>query len=183
MNPWVKEEPLVDEFKFSRKWSGFNAWNIMSPELEFCNVAKYVTETLPDDAYIVETGMGQGYVTRRVLEAMNDTQEFVTFDHQERWLALVTNVPDSSVFHYELGQPGYLDMVQVNFLILDSEPSRRKGELRLWLEHSPPESLLLIHDTFHDSIEDNDTTGFIKRHKLQGWWFDNPRGSFLGVRP
>ncbi len=183
MNPWVEEEPLVDEVKFSDKVTGFNAWNIMSPELEFCNVAKYVTESLPNEAYIIETGMGQGYVTRRILEAMNDTQEFIAFDHQERWLSLITDVPEYPVFHYELGQPDYSDMIRVDFLVLDSELSRRMGEMNLWLHHSPSWSLLLVHDTFHHSIEDGAITKFIKRHNLQGWWFDNPRGSFLGVKP
>jgi len=181
MNPWVNEAPLVDEVEFSGKWTGFNAWNIMSPELEFCNVAKYVTKSLHDTATIIETGLGQGYVTRRVLSVMKDTQRLITFDHQERWLDMVENVPPSPQFSYELGQPGYLDMVTADFVILDSEPSRRKEELSLWFNHSPPHSMLLVHDTFHDSIEDSDTTRFIKRHNLQGWWFDNPRGSFLGV--
>jgi hypothetical protein len=185
LNPWIKEPELVDEWEFSKIKKGFHSWNSMSPELEFCNVAGYVVETLPDYARIIETGTGQGYVTRRVMAAMNaNTHTFNTYDHDVKWLDLIIwdHLPMVDVTA-QPGQPSLYDMKDADFVILDSETLRRLDELRMWLKHGKKGSLLLIHDTFHHRPGFNDTTKLIRRNRLQGWFLPNPRGSFLGVHP
>ena len=180
MNAWIEESELVDEFEFSGRSHDFHAWNIMSPELEFCNVAGYVTSTLPDDALIVETGMGQGYVTRRVIDAMKPGHKFLSYEHKQSWIDLAPKIKNVDIV---FGQPPLMVMQECSFLILDSEPSRRSSEMVDWLQWAKEGSLFLVHDTYHTEIEDNSTTSFIKRAELEGWWLPNPRGSFLGVHP
>lgn len=183
-NAWIEEDELVDEFEFSQIKHGFHAWNIMSPELEFCNVAAAVVETLPDNAFIIETGMGQGYVTRRILEVLKPTQMFASWDTDQYWVNLAYETKSQEAFvHILPGSPIPEDIAIASLLILDSEMGTRMYEFDIWWRRAIPGSLVLIHDTYPYSIEDRTIMSFIKRRDIQGWHFTNPRGSFLGVHP
>lgn len=178
-NPWVEESPLVDEYEFSGWKTGFSAWNVMSPELEFCNVAAAVVEALPSNAIIIETGMGQGYVTRRIKKALHGRQTFIAYETGDIWIEMANEVNHG--IKILLGNPGVLAAGSADFTVLDSEPVHRVKELEYWINYGKSRSLMLIHDTYHHVIEDGNFTSQIKRAGLIGCWLPNPRGSFLGV--
>src|SRR3989304_1676904 len=68
-------EPLIDELEFSSwakrlfKPGQYMSWNIMSPEQWFCEYVGSVAAALPEGSIIVESGVGQGYVTRASIRA------------------------------------------------------------------------------------------------------------------
>ena len=185
-NPWVKEEELQDEWNFSQIKKGWHAWNIMSPELEFCYLAAAVADSLPEGSLVIETGMGQGYVTRRLMTA-TENKEFWVYETDPVFIDLAEVGTDEAGYTPPIikqGSPSLDEFRAADFVVLDSDTRYRTTELLSWIAAANYGSMVLIHDTFHHRKIDNQITSAIKRHedRLSGCYFPNPRGCYLGAR-
>ena len=178
-NPWHHEEEPIDEFEFSKIKHGYHAWNIMSPELEFCVLAGATVAELGDEAIIVETGVGQGYVTRRILDNLHENQLFYAYESDPDWLAAIKPHFDS----IRPGSPGINVIAEADFLVFDSNSTSRLQEMKDWAEFGLIGSLCLIHDTFHHSQPHGDILRRINSWKFDGEFIPIPRGAWLGVHP
>lgn len=180
MNPWVKEAMTVDEFEFTHNYKGFHSWNNMSPELEFCELAAGLAGMTPPNATIIETGMGQGYLTRRLIKTVVGTSRYLVVYETER--AFEDQVTDAWLgirgWKLVMGSPD--DLSSVSLTILDSDMKERRKEFDLWVAEGYLGSMLLIHDTYQTSSEVRD---WIRKSKIKGAYFGNPRGAWLGVHP
>ena len=179
---WEKESELKPEAQHWHQWNGH------SPELEFCNYAKQLI-TLLKPMLVLETGTGQGYLTRRTVPVMPDISRYVCFETLPEF---VEKMKDHYIFQNGLAEVicGTLDPTlasQADLTIIDSAggPGRIK-EIETWWNAAKPGALALIHDVSqrHPPV----TTHYrhyeyVKTLKIPGVFMTNPRGSFLGQKP
>lgn len=86
INPYL----FSDNLAHYRLWL---AWNDISPELQFCLYAEWIAgqmKTERDNITVLETGMGQGFVTRRVLFALESGDVYYAYDMEPRWKEMIT---------------------------------------------------------------------------------------------
>lgn len=189
-NPWVEEEPLVPESSISQTWNNpdaYMAWNIVSPELEFCqwiqdDVAQLTTE-LPF-MHVLETGMGGGYITRRVLDVLGPYDKMFQYTAFEGIVELVEYVPASVPICVKQGTPWGYDIRKADLIILDSSPKYRMDEIRNVALHGKSGAIVWVHDTHTDPWL-NDMAKRVKKYlwpRCESYkWTSNPRGGFRGV--
>jgi methyltransferase family protein len=188
LEAWQSESSKQDEKEYT-PWAdpGWLSWNAMSPEEGFCwFVASLVGMLKPE--VIIETGVGQGYVTRRVYEQLQEGQQLLCFESDARLRDGLRKIPFFSKDNVHLASsstPSAKDMFVANLVILDSDFGERYAELRLWRDNAQPGSVVLVHDcgnghgpeTGHAML-----AASIKDLGLHGVSFKNPRGSFLGIK-
>lgn len=192
MNPWIEEPALVPESNFQNDGFGsdYHAWNNMAPELEFCErVAEEASKVHPN-GLIVETGLGQGFVTRRVLEVLEERPQYVVFDTDERWHDYLLKGfkgrkwPWPNLPYFTVGKLGGFYCMQADLVILDSDTSVRQDEFLSWEQHGKSGSVCIIHDTYHRTQPPGEITSWVRR--LKHWtveWLDNPRGGAIVIHP
>lgn len=181
-NPWIKEPEPEDESRF-HPWpieKGWHSWNAMSPELEFCEVVSDLASLLPDGSVILETGMGQGYITRRVLQFMPTGSLYRVFEDDDRFIGMVPSIQKLQ-FNLLRGSPGPTLIAEADLVILDSDTKYRTQELKNWIEHGKQGSGMIIHDTYHKMSPPGDFTREIQKAELEGIWLNNPRGGFYAT--
>ncbi len=186
---WIEEPPAADDTRFIT-WAepGWHSWNLASPEVEFCEfVASVVTMTRP--RLVVETGTGQGFVTRRVAASLYEGCRLLTFEQDDDLRAKLSQLPFFTGDRIRLaakGSPTADDLEQAELTILDSDGSLRLTELQVWWQAAPPGAVIVAHDAGNghpDCSHHARLAGLIRELGIPGIFFRNARGSFLGVRP
>lgn len=188
IDAWTHEPDPVPEKTFT-PWADdtWHAWNMWSAETEFCDqTANLIAELEPK--LVVETGVGQGFLTRRIL-ARHDGS-YIGYEKENNWREAIRPYwPDNPRFVLSDQPTPTVDIIrQADLLILDTEWVTRVNEFMLWLEHGKPGSHLIIHDTGQPG-KHAATSMHMNLHRLvynsgiEGEWGDNPRGSWHGTMP
>ena len=185
---WKAEADLVAE---ETKWGepGWSSWNRYSPEWEVCEaIAALVRLIRP--SWVIETGVGQGYTTRRIAVAKPPDARLQCFESDDELRPVLARLPffggDPTIQLDVRPTPGPEDFAHAEFVVLDSNFDYRVDELDTWWEHAPRRSFAFVHDVSSRHPE------FANHHKMRrhiqqlgipGTFFPNPRGAFLGQKP
>lgn len=187
LKAWLEEPELTDEKAYT-PWAdpGWHAWNGMSPELEFAEFAGALVQLLCPAA-VVETGVGQGYVTRRLAAKMGGSQRLLAFEEDDGFRRQLERLPFFAKPGRSIGaEPTAADLAEADLTILDSELPIRFDELDRWAEAAPPGAILLVHDA-SASHGPEAPHGLIRKRiedlGIEGSFLRNPRGGFLGFKP
>jgi hypothetical protein len=185
---WDGEPPAHDE-SVHTPWArtGWSAWNGMSPEVEFCELAAALTRFFAADV-VVETGTGQGFITRRIAAVLDAEQLLICFESDPVVRSSLRVLPFFAQANREMSdlpRPSAADFSRAGLSILDSDFPDRFVEVELWWEAAKPGSVVLLHDcgnghppgTGHRQLHD-----LITRIGVPGIFLRNPRGSFLGFK-
>jgi hypothetical protein len=188
LDAWSGEPALVDEVLYT-PWAapGWSAWNDMSPELEFCDFAGALMRLLKPKL-IIETGVGQGFTTRRLAMHLTEGQRLIAFEDDTDIRSQLKRLPFFASPNCSLGaqpSPTDDDFSHADFTVLDSEVPTRLEELDHWSDAARPGAVLLVHDTgnghqpetVHHLIRTR-----IEEQEIDGVFLQNPRGGFLGIK-
>ena len=189
---WEHEPPTQDETTLCASWgpTGWQAWNGMSPEVEICELAASLCRML-NPALVIETGVGQGYVTRRLAAVLGTEQKLLAYEEDEVLAGDLAQLPFFAAGPYQrkfihAGSPGQAEFEAAMLCVLDAELVHREAELQLWMQYAPKHSALLLHDcnpfapagtTFVEKAAVVSSLG------IPGQFLANPRGGFLGFHP
>jgi predicted O-methyltransferase YrrM len=188
MDAWKVEPPLADErsrwYPDTRAW---HAWNPMSPEHEFCElVAALIRMVKP--SLVIETGVGQGFTTRRIAAALPPGAVLRGFESDEEWrgrLAALSFFDGARTVLAEGVTPSDEEFAAADLFVADSHSKLRVDEVTRWAQHAKPGGYIVVHDT------GNGHPDWTPHHKLgeliaalgiSGLRLPNPRGSFAGQR-
>lgn len=194
--PW---EDVEGELGPERNWTpwahpGWLSWNNHAAEMQVANfLAELVrTASADNDEWVgLETGVGQGYVTRRIVKAVNPAKirGIWCFESDKEWNGRIRQLPfwpDNlhSCIKWEIS-PTPKQMGEADLVILDSMKPWRQIETMMWSEVGKEGSLLFVHDTgtLHPTRDGHFSNGFmIQQLGIEGVWLENPRGSFLAQK-
>lgn len=183
---WFGEGPTVDETEFT-PWaeSGWNSWNDMSPEAEIADFFADAARVLRPD-HILESGVGQGFTTRRILQHLGPEQQFRAFESDPLWRTMLSGRPEFHIENAEVAvyaSPSDDDFRWCDLAILDSDVSVRFAEIERWWKVARPNSMVFVHDagnghsaeTVHARVANT-----IESLQIPGRFLRNPRGAFIG---
>jgi hypothetical protein len=186
---WESEPDPVPEAAYSpAAGSGWRAWNDHSPEVEFCEFAAALVR-LVQPSLVVETGTGQGFVTRRIGEQLGPGQRLLCFESDPEWRAALEGM---SFFDGEARalsgdvKPVDADLATADLTVLDSDFSHRSQELKTWWRAAPGGALVLVHGTGNGHAPETPHArlgALIRELGIPGVFLKNPRGGFLGLKP
>lgn len=190
--PWTGTTPMPVSERLHTPWAvgDWHAWNEHAVEVEVADFISHLVvgvETYVETPLILETGSGQGYLTRAVMGAM-ESANFITYESDAEWRnqMLDRNVMgDDYPILSHAATPDSLTMSYADLVLLDSNDPFRMAELCLWAAVAKPGSILWIHDAGngHPSWDGHYTLGaLIRTLKLPGRFLENPRGSFIAVQ-
>ncbi|MGH2979069.1 MAG: hypothetical protein ACRDLQ_05470, partial [Solirubrobacterales bacterium] len=186
---WEEEPSPVAEAAFSPgAGPGWRAWNEHSPEVEFCDFAGALVQ-LVEPAHVIETGTGQGFVTRRIREQIGPGQQLLCFESSPEWREALRALPafDGTICTLsDEDRPGDADFSTAALSVLDSQLGHRFDELQTWWRAAPPGALVLIHGTGGEHADEpprRRLAALIRELGIPGVFLKNPRGSFLGFKP
>lgn len=196
LTAWTMEPALVDEREFT-PWAepGWQSWNGMSPEKAFCDFAAMCVSMLRPEL-VVETGIGQGFTTRRVAHALSRGEAppggLRAFENDEELPSQIAALEFFASPWNEFGStlsPTPADFEQADLTILDSEPGLRYQELSRWVHSAPNGAALIVHDcgnghkagTIHDALRTS-LAALAYNKAVEGMFLHNPRGGFFGRR-
>jgi O-methyltransferase len=87
LHAWTAEPPPGDEADYTPvRPDHWHSWNGMSAELEFCEFGAALVRLL-QPRLVLETGVGQGYMTRRLAEALPSDAKLVAYESHDEWRA------------------------------------------------------------------------------------------------
>lgn len=186
---WEQERDLVDESTFTPDApEGWLSWNGQSPELSVCAfVHSLVTMMRP--RLVIETGVGQGYMTRTIVPLLDDGQQLIAFESDGAWREALWTLPFWTEHRFTvqlsgLSSPERIDISVADLCVFDSDFEHRFSEIRQWHTWAKPGAVALIHDTaeregtIHQSVRD-----LIGDLGMTGVFLNNPRGCFMAVQP
>ncbi len=185
---WRDEPPVVDETVYT-KWAtpGWHSWNNMSPEVEFCAFASNLARIV-EPARAIETGTGQGFLTRRLTESLRDGQRLTCFEADPEWRKALASLPFFEDLRCDLSPnetPTADELATAQLCVFDSSFPMRRKELELWSQSAPDHAVVLVHDAGNrhpDWTPHADLARFIEQLGIPGVFLRNPRGGFLGVK-
>lgn len=193
LEPWVTEPPVQPERNFS-PWGHPNwlAWNGHAIEVQVADfLSRLAREVATSSAnpYLIETGTGQGFVTRRVVATIPENARLMCFESDLQWREGIKRFDFwtdhlNACIRNDLF-PDDADFRTANLVILDSNDPWRKIEIMMWQELAPEGSVMFVHDTgtIHPPHDGHFTLGFlIKTLGITGYWLENPRGAFLAQK-
>jgi hypothetical protein len=186
---WTFEPTPVDEVAYTQ-WAepGWHSWNDMSPEVELCEfLATFVRIRHPER--VIETGAGQGFVSRRLKAQLASDQRLTCFESDGVWREALRSVPFFDGTQARLSSdttPSIEDLAQADLTCLDSDVALRLREIERWWDAARPGAVVFVHDagnghgpdTFHARVRET-----IVRLAIPGCFLANPRGAFVGVKP
>jgi len=194
--PWENNEGAVHPERDWTPWAhpGWLSWNEHAAEVQVADfLASLAREQSADtDEWVcLETGVGQGYITRRIVSAVNPSKirGIWVFESDLEWSGRIRQLPfwpDNlhSCIKWEI-TPTPKQMQQADLVILDSKKPWRQIETMMWSEVGKEGSLLYVHDTgtLHPTRDGHFSNGFmIQQLGLEGLWLENPRGGFLAQK-
>jgi hypothetical protein len=188
-NAWQQEPSPIDETTFT-PWArpGWHAWNEMSPEVEFCDFAAALVRVAQPPS-VLETGTGQGFVTRRVREQIGPDQRLICFESNPEWRKRLQALPffdGTTCVLSDKGAPDDDDFATAAMSVLDSGFPYRFAEVKAWWRAAQPGALVLVHDTGNrhpDWTPHARLAALIRELGIPGTFLPNARGSFLGRKP
>lgn len=182
---WTEYEPAVDEQAFT-PWAekGWLAHNGQSPEVAVCDFVRNLIRMMQPEI-VVETGVGQGYMTRTIAAT---GVHLVAFESDDEWRAVIARQDfwkhrKTALLSPE-PTPSEAAFITAQLSIIDSEFVVRFDEIRRWHEWAMPGAVALIHDTsdrpdtIHRSVRE-----LIQDLGMTGVFLNNPRGCFMAVQP
>lgn len=173
------ESELVDESKFTPGCEpGWSSWNASSPELAFCQMAAKVAASVLGT--VVETGVGQGYTTRRVAKAMLPGHDLILYESNDEIREAIS--PWGRANLQSEPTPSKDVIKELQALIVDSAPPFRHQEIRLWAKYAKSGAVLIMHDAGNGHKETSNhcrNYALVRDLGLTGVKFGNPRGSVL----
>ena len=186
MAAWRAEPELQDESALApRSPAGWTSWNEMSPEREVCELGAQLVR-LVRPSLVVESGVGQGFMTRRLVQALPAGSRYVGFESlprlREQIRALELFDGDRAAVGAEETPPADL-LAEAEVTVLDADFTLRFDEVTRWHEHARPGAFVLIHDTgtWHpDWTPHRRLRQHIADLGIRGLDLPNPRGAFLG---
>ena len=163
-----------------------NGWTTTSgkaQEQEFSNFLVSLIK-LNRPKTIIETGIGDGLTTRKLVAAAKSVDALYTaFEHDEKYRktakvcgCVVSNLPT----------PTAEQIANADLVILDSITSYREKEIELWLENGRAGSTMVVHDVSERHDEDKihrRLFDFIESKGIRGTFLHNPRGGFIASKP
>lgn len=178
VNPWESEPAPRPEARWNRLGGEYEAWNAYSPETAFCQLVGALV-ALARPVLVVETGVGQGYVTRRIRAALPASSSYVGFESNDEWRAIakpfLAELSAAASPHPEL-------LAAADMVVLDSDPPFRQAELAAWLDRGRSGSLGVVHDVIPGhyglKLELADLLA-----AAGGLFTPNPRGGWVGRHP
>jgi predicted O-methyltransferase YrrM len=185
---WQAEPDPVPEAAYSpAAGSGWRAWNGHSPEVEFCEfVATMVRLVQP--ALVVETGTGQGFVTRRIGESIG-AGRLLCFESDPEWRAALAALPFFDGETRTLSdqeQPAEKELAGAELTVLDSDFLHRAQELKRWWVAARPGAVVLVHGAANGHAPETPQArlgALIRELGIPGAFLKTPRGGFLGLKP
>jgi hypothetical protein len=185
---WDDEPDPLDETRYT-PWGepGWHSWNGMSPEVEICRFIVALVEVMRP-ANIIETGTGQGFITRRINERLSDNQRVTCFESDSVWRYALRSLLFFDESRCTLSQhvsPSEADIAQSDLCILDSDFSLRLQEIERWWSVSRKGSVLFVHDAGNGHGPET-PHGRVRSQLVDlgipGVFLSNPRGAFVGVK-
>lgn len=189
LEPWTKEPTPVSERTFTpwcdQRWM---AWNQHAVEVQVAQFLQLLAQELRSqikNPYIIETGVGQGFVTRRIHD---NALHYRGWESDDDWRAAVSKLLEDEPMLYVDPidkTPKHEEIMDADLMILDSNDPFRTMEFFSWLSIGKEHSLVFVHDTGnqHPSWDGHFTLGqVIRSSKVSGFWCDNPRGAFIACR-
>jgi predicted O-methyltransferase YrrM len=185
---WRGEPELHEErSRRHRDDPPWHSWNRMSPEHEFCEfVAALVRMAKPRS--VIETGVGQGFTTRRAAAALAPGATLKGFESDPAWrkkLAALDFFDDEKLTLAAEPTPSDDELAAVDLLVADSAQKYRPAEVTRWSQRAKPGSLIVVHDTGNghpDWTPHHRMSELIESLEISGVRLPNPRGSFVGQR-
>lgn len=186
---WCREPTPVGEETWTPWGEGWYAWSSPSPEVEFCEFVGALVRLLRP-RLVVETGVGAGYVTRRIIAGLG-SGSWIGFESDDGYRAEGRRLPwpEDLTLSSEVS-PASADMAAADLVVLDSAPEYRLTEFDLWREHGKPSSVLVCHDVSsrHQPSPRNSKVhipfyNHISTSGLTGVFLTNPRGAWMGQHP
>lgn len=188
LDAWAAEPDLVDETEFT-PWAplGWRSWNAMSAELDFCEFVGQVAR-LVQPAFVIETGIGQGFSTRRIHRGQG-AGVHLCFESDQKLRTALVALP----FFLESGPrlssedtPSDQEFALADLTVLDSDTEYRLDEVRRWRQSAKVGSVIVVHDcgnehsseTIHSQLRKT-----IESLDIPGTFLCNPRGGFFGIHP
>lgn len=178
VNAWLEEPAPRDESRWTAGGAGWAAWNGWSPEVAFAELVGALV-AIARPRHVVETGVGQGFVTRRILAALPAGARLTAFEADPAWRA-VTAAHLSELS--DLASPTAADLADADLVVLDSHPPARQAELALWQAAAPSGSMLIVHDVVPGRRGLKGELADILM-PLGGMVLPNPRGGWIGRKP
>jgi hypothetical protein len=188
LQAWVKEPPPEPE-ALHTSWAEpfWLAWNGMSPEVQFCDFVASLALLLQPHK-IVETGVGQGFTTRRLARVLQSDQHLLVFEDDPDIRDDLRSLPFFDHPDHSLSltpSPSTDDFADASLTVLDSEIPSRLAEIDRWWDAAPDGAVLVVHDA-GNGHEPNAPHHLIRRRietlGIGGVFLKNPRGSFLGFK-
>jgi hypothetical protein len=185
---WNEVELAVDETMFT-PWAekGWLSHNGQSPEVAVCDfVSKLIRMMCP--TLVIETGVGQGYMTRTIEQALCNGGHLVAFESDDEWRTHISGQPfwrhNERAILSPNQTPAAAEWSWADLSFIDSDFDVRFEEIRLWDEYAKPGAVALIHDT----MDRDETSHKLVRELIQdlgmtGVFLQNPRGCFMAVQP
>lgn len=189
-NAWNDFQEIVDEREFT-PWAnkGWIAHNGQSPEIAVCDFVRNLV-TMMQPRLVIETGVGQGYMTRIIASALSNTGgRLVAFESDDEWRAMMRPLyfwtDRAKVCRLSDNDTPSADAFSLADLsIVDSDFAFRFEEVRLWSEVAKEGAVALVHDTAdRDDTIHQSLRGLIVGLGMTGVFLNNPRGCFLAVQP
>ena len=182
LKSWYQEPETVDEKEFT-PWaeSGWPAWNGMSPEKDVCDFVGILVAGLKPNV-VIETGVGQGFTTRRIIANLGQAT-FFAFESDDEFRQGLLTVDLVKPYIEPERSPSPEDFAIADLTILDSDWPDRFQELEDWTKYAKPGSFIFTHDTgngHHPATGHMQQRRLIEKLGINGIHLPNPRGSFLG---
>lgn len=184
MSAFDHEPEPGSEGAFTGGGDPWRAWNQMSPEVEFADFACALA-AITRPRTICETGVGQGFITRR-LAAGAPGALLVCYESdpaRRAALRLEAFFDALATLHSE---PTPVTFAPYDLTVLDSGSEYRADEIERWGRTAAPGAFVLIHDVNAQGSSTHrliaETVAAHLSH-VPGIDLGNPRGSFLGRMP
>ena len=182
-------EPLPRDEILNTPWAdpGWHSWNNMSPEVELCElVVSLIVAARPK--WIIETGTGQGFLTRRIGAVLRGEQSLTCFESDPMWRKALTLLPFFDGEHRVISpndSPNTAELATADLTFLDADFPYRLPEITRWWQAAAEGAVVVVHDagnrhgpdTAHATVR-----ALIVELAIPGFFLANPRGAFIGVK-
>ncbi len=187
-NAWAEHQDAVDETLFT-PWAekGWMSHNGQSPEIAVCDfVSKLVRMMCP--TLVIETGVGQGYMTRTIEAGLCTGGHLVAFESDEEWRTMIGSQPfwkdNERAVLSPNETPAAAEWSWADLSVIDSDFAFRFQEIVAWDQYAKPGAVALIHDTAdRDETVHQTVRELIQDLGMTGVFLNNPRGCFMAVQP
>lgn len=190
LKSWTAEPATRDEGHWTEGGEGWQAWNGKSAEREFVDFAGALVALLRP-RLVIETGVGQGYATRRLASALPHGASLLGFESDPAFRGALSQLSFFDGVRVRLSErkgPTSTDVRSADLLVLDSTTGQRIREIDLWLEVGRSGSFALVHD-----VSPGHPDGSIHRRlaahiaavlpeEAAGVLLPNPRGGWLACK-